>query len=86
MTKNQINKLFAEFATVKTISIENYRKLKAVVSFLPNAEIEKLANSAIRFVNTAANSVLVDRKIRSEDARIDHAARIICESAASVAA
>ena len=77
MNAQQMNKLFAGFGSVKTCSIENFNRLKATVSLLPVKDLEQLADSDIPFVNTAANSVLVDKGVRDEEARIDHAAKII---------
>ena len=77
MTNQQLNALRAAYSTLGTITIEGFDKLKSVVGRLDARDIEKLADSAIPFVETAANSVLVDRGIRSEDARADHAADVL---------
>jgi len=86
MDAKQMKKLFAGFATIKTCSIENFNRLKATVSMLPIKDVEQLADSDIPFVNTAANSVLVDKGVRDEDARIDHCARILCQTQSTKAA
>lgn len=80
MTPAQINRLRAAYSTINVCSIENFERLKATVGKLPASDIEQLADSGIRFIDTAANSVLCDRGIRSEDARIDHAADVIARN------
>lgn len=77
MTPTQVSQLVAAYANVRTCSVENFAKMKAILSGLPNRSLESLADSDARFVNTAANSILVDRGVRTIDAKIDHAARII---------
>lgn len=77
MTPSQINKLRAAYSTIRKCSFENFERLKATVGKLPAADLEQLADSGIPFVETAANSVLCDKGIRPEDARIDHAADVI---------
>ena len=77
MTRNQIAQLSAMFGNVRTIQPEHFDRLKAALSPLPVRSLEKLADSDARFVNTAANSLLCDRGIRPESARLDHAAVMI---------
>lgn len=77
LTNAHLNALRAAYSTLGTCTIEGFEKLKALVGRFSVRDLEKLADSGIPFVDTAANSVLVDRGIRSEDARADHAADVI---------
>lgn len=80
LTERQIQTLRAAYSTASTISIENFKRLKNTVGLLPVADIERLADSGIRFVHTAANSVLCDRGVRPESARFDHFVDLIAET------
>lgn len=82
MTPAQINRLRAAYSTINVCSIENFERLKATVGKLPASDIEQLADSGIRFIDTAANSVLCDRGIRPQDARVDHAVEVIARGMA----
>jgi hypothetical protein len=79
-TAHLIDTLTAAYSGIRTCSVENFAKMKAVLANMPNRELEAIADSDARFVNTAANSVLVDRGVRTLDHKIDHAARVIAKS------
>ena len=74
MKQSELNRLRSSYSALTHITIEQRDKLKATVGRLPVADLEQIADSGIPFLDTAANSVLVDRGIRDEDARIRHAA------------
>lgn len=80
MTNKQMNQLRASYASIGTITVDDYLRLKATIGRLGQSDIEQLAGSGIKFVNTAANSVLCDRKIRPESARWEHAIDTITDS------
>lgn len=79
-TAQLINTLSALFSGIRYCSVENFAKMKAVLAGMDSATLAKVADSDVRFVNTAANSVLVDRGVRTMDHKIDHAARVIAQS------
>ena len=76
MTKRQFSHLAAAYAGVKTVTPANFDKLKKAVAPLPVRDLRKMAKSGIPFIDTAANSVLVDAGVLPETARIDHAADV----------
>lgn len=80
MNQAQIEILCQAYGKLQSISIEGHFRLKKLLSELPIKSLEALAESDVKFVNTAANSVLCDKGIRSESARFDHAAKIIAKS------
>ena len=87
MHTSQINRLRAAYSTLKTIQPEGLDRLKRTIGQLCTADIRQLAESGIPFVDTAANSLLCDRGVLPEDARLDWAASKIANKmrAASVA-
>lgn len=80
MNRSQINQLRASYGSVNRCTIDAYDKLKTLCRALCTADQEQLADSGIRFVSTAANSVLCDRGIRPESARWEHAIDKITDS------
>ena len=79
-TAQLVNTLSAAYSGIRSCSVENFAKMKAILSGMDNATLAKIADSDVRFVNTAANSVLVDRGVRTMEHKINHAARIIAEN------
>lgn len=77
MNAAQINRLRAAYSTLRTIQPEGLDRLKRTIGQLCTADIRQLAESGIPFVDTAANSLLVDRGVLPESARLDHAADVI---------
>lgn len=77
MTPQQLNRLLAAFSGVKTCSIEHFERMKGVLKLAPTPMLVKLADSDVAFVNTAANSVLVDRGVRDWESKVDHIARVM---------
>ena len=77
MHTSQINRLRAAYSTLRTIQPEGLDRLKRTIGQLCTADIRQLAESGIPFVDTAANSLLVDRGVLPESARLDHAADVI---------
>ena len=79
-TAELVNKLEAAYAHIRSCSVENFATMKGILSGVDNTTLAKIADSDVRFVNTAANSVLVDRGVRTMEHKIDHAARVIAKS------
>lgn len=77
MTPQQLNRLLAAFSGVKTCSIEHFERMKGVLKLAPTSMLVKLADSDVAFVNTVANSVLVDRGVRDWESKVDHIARVM---------
>lgn len=77
MTQAQMNRLLAAFSGIKTCSIEHFERMKGVLKLAPTSMLTKLADSDVAFVNTAANSVLVDRGVRQWESKVDHIARVM---------
>lgn len=75
--RGYINKLRAAYASVDRIDTEHFDKLKNIIRLLPERLIVAIADSDIRFCNTAANSHLVDVGKRPESARWEHAIDIV---------
>jgi hypothetical protein len=77
MTQAQMNRLLAAFSGIKTCSVEHFGRMKDVLKQAPTSMLTKLADSDVAFVNTAANSVLVDRGVRGWESKVDHIARVM---------
>lgn len=77
MTQAQMNRLLAAFSGIKTCSIKHFERMKGILSQAPTPMLISLADSDVAFVNTAANSVLVDRGVRDWEAKVDHIARVM---------
>lgn len=76
----EMNRLGACYNSLSTIPVEGYASLKRTIGSLPTKALEQLANSGIRFIGTAANSVLCDKGIRPESARWEHAIDTITDT------
>jgi len=75
-----MNQLRASYGSLRTITVEGYGRLKATIGQLPTRDIEQLADSGIKFVHIAANSVLCDRKVRPESSRWELAIDTVTDS------
>ena len=80
LTGRQLAHLGLAYSRLDTITIENFKRLKGCIENLDTEALEQIADSNVRFVRTAANSLLVDRGIREPQARVDHAVNSIIES------
>lgn len=79
-TTKQLNTLRSTYGSLQTMTISDFERLKLTLSKLDNDQLEQLAKSGVKFIRTAANSLLVDRGVYPADARIDHAVDCITES------
>ena len=79
-TAKEINRLRAAYGSLNRITIEGYHSLKRTLGVLPQPALVQLADSRIPFIDTAANSVLIDKGIRPESARWDHAIDKVTDS------
>ena len=73
LTSAQRRRLKVAYGSLERITPDAFVRLKAFVSRFTIADICGLADGGIKFVSTAANSILCDRGIRPESARLDHA-------------
>lgn len=71
MKKSLINQLRAAYSGVSRCTPQNFDRLKAILRQLNNTELLQLRDSRIRFVSTAANSLLVDRGALPPSSRWD---------------
>jgi hypothetical protein len=62
-----------EFKTLKSISLDNIAKLRAITAKAPNEALEAIISRKIPFVDTVANSELVKRGILPQSAKMEHA-------------
>lgn len=79
MRASLIHQLRAAYSGVSRCSPQNFDRLKATLRQLNNTELLQLRDARIRFVSTAANSLLVDRGALPKSARWDRFVEVVVD-------